>query len=299
MVKGRRQSVEPGEGEGKDDYYSYSVSDAKLNLEPNNKPTGTGNRVFERPYQVDSTKDMDNVFKNHHATLQRKASDSESDFDGDNQKYSLEHLDSKIQEMKQTFTSSPSNRNSFLQQITNPQDVVQSHYLQVQSMIQDTKLKSAQTKKIEDKNKEDYFLASSASDTSLNDSLKSGNLDEHEIIYQTDRSSNSLRDEDLNISDKLSKTTMQTNARYNAAFPSSQPSGFSPYVPQAQAVTSPKHTSPFPHVKPPLPSLQPSQGLQWSNLYSPQHPAPPPQYHQLMSPISGAVKHSYSPRLVS
>lgn len=207
--------------------------------------------------------------------------------------------------MKQNFTSSPSARNNYLQQITNPQDVVQSHYLQVQSMIQDTKLKLASSKKPDDNNKEDYFLASSASETSLNDSLKSGNLDDHEVIYQTDKSSNSIMEEDLNICDKLSKNTTPTNARYNAAFPCNPTSGFSQYVPQSQIVTSPKHTSPFPHIKSSLTTLETIPGSQFSNIYqdphqmnSPQHPQPPPQYHHLMSPISAVAKHSYSPRFV-
>ena len=206
--------------------------------------------------------------------------------------------------MKQNFTSSPSSRSNYLQQIPNPQDVVQSHYLQVQSMIQDTKLKLTPAKKQEDSNKEDYFLASSASETSLNDSLKSGNLDEHEVVYHTDKSSNSIMEEDLNINDKLSKNTTPTNTRYNAAFQQNPSSLFSPYVPQSQAVTSPKHTSPFPHIKSSLTTLETIPGSQFSSLYqdpqiySPQQQQPPPQYHHLMSPGSGIPKHSYSPRLV-
>ena len=307
LVKGRRQSVEPGEGESKNDFYSYSVSDAKLNFEPDNRPAGI--KMGEKPSQInnghiDPIKDMDNMFKNHHIGLQRKASDSESDFDADTQKYSLEHLDNKIQEMKQNFTSSPNSRSNYLQQICNPQDVVQSHYLQVQSMFQDNKLKLAPPKKLEDNNKEDYFLASSASETSLNDSLKSGNLDEHEVIYQTDKSSNSVMEEELSVNDKLSKNTTPTNTRYHAAFQSSPSSGFSPYVPQSQFVTSPKHTSPFPPIKSSLTKLETVPGSQFSSLYpdpqiySPQHPQPPPQYHHLMSPVSAVPKHSYSPRFV-
>ena len=74
--------------------------------------------------------------------LARKTSDSESEAEGggEYQKYSLENLDNKILEMKQNKAGGPTQpgRSNILQHVRNPQDVVQSHYLQVQSMFQET-----------------------------------------------------------------------------------------------------------------------------------------------------------------
>ena len=302
LVKSRRQSVEPCEGDHKSDFYTFNPAEGKQNLDAEKLPVCNGNNNGEKNGNRDHNpiKEMDNMFKSHHIGIQRKASDSESDIDSDAQKYSLEHLDNKIQEMKQNFTSSPMSRNNYIQQLTNHQDVVQSHYLQVQSRIQDSKLKLPPLKKQEDGNKEDYFLASSASETSLNDSLKSGNLDEHEVIYQTDKSSNSIMEEDLNLSEKLSKNTTPTNNVPGQLNPSSL---FVPYVPQSQVVTSPKHTSPFPHIKNSLTGLESIPGSHFPQLYQDtnhhhQQQHPPPKYHHLMSPSSTIPKHAYSTRLV-
>ena len=62
-------------------------------------------------------------------------------------------------------------RSNILQHVRNPQDIVQSHYLQVQSMFQET-LAAGQHQHQQQQNKNDYFLGSSASETSMNDSLK-------------------------------------------------------------------------------------------------------------------------------
>ena len=121
-------------------------------------------------------------------------------------------MDNKIQEMRQTFSSTQSVRGTNnLHRLANPQDVVQSHYQQVQTMIQQQQ-QPAQ--------KEEYFLTSSASETSLNDSLKSGNLEEHEVL---NRSSSST------VAGQESQTlTAVNNSQLN--------------------VTSPKRSSPFPPV---------------------------------------------------
>ena len=200
FVKGtRRQSAEPGEGEG--DYLSYRVGEGKVSTEPAGK-----RRSYSGAHQ-DAIKDINHLLKNHH--IDRRVADAES----------LENLDNKIQEMRQTFSSTQSVRGAAtIHQVTNPQDVVQSHYQQVHSMIQGTA--ALQQARDYAANKEDYFLTSSASETSLNDSLKSGNLEEHEVL------------------DRSSCSTVGGQDAHAA-----QPPG----NPQLN-ITSPKRSSPFPAV---------------------------------------------------
>jgi C-terminal processing protease CtpA/Prc len=202
FVKGtRRQSAEPGEGEG--DYLSYRVGEARVSIEPAGK-----RRSYSGAHQ-DAIKDINHLLKNHH--IDRRVSDAES----------LENLDNKIQEMRQTFSSTQSVRGpGNLHRVANPQDVVQSHYQQVQSMIQGTAA-------LRPGPKEDYFLASSASETSLNDSLKSGALEEHEVLDQSSCST--------------------------VGGPETQPAVTSGNP--ALNITSPKRSSPFPAVASSLPHL--------------------------------------------
>ena len=196
FVKGtRRQSAEPGEGEG--DVLSYRVGEGKVSSEPAGK-----RRSYSGAHQ-DAIKDINHLLKNHH--IDRRVGDAES----------LENLDNKIQEMRQTFSSAQSLRSAGVHRVPNPQDVVQSHYQQVQSMIQGTAALQTQ-------NKEDYFLASSASETSLNDSLKSGNLEEHEVL------------------DRSSCSTVGGTDHHSAPPPGN---------PQLN-ITSPKRSSPFPGLPP-------------------------------------------------
>ena len=162
------------------------------------------------------------MLKNH-----RKASDSESEsaeIDEEQQKYSLDNLDNKILEMKQNFAApqTPVNSNKQNKQkiipaiVTNPQDVVKSHCKQVQSRIQD----ALGSMKINDV-KDDYFLASSASETSLNESLKSGNLDEHEVIYNDpdhERSGASLHEEDIVQHDVKMPLMSNAHSKYKEVF---------------------------------------------------------------------------------
>ena len=197
LVKGRRQSTEQGDDEdmGRD----------------------RGERV-----KSGEIRDVETMLRNIQTQGQaRKCSESETD--SVDAKYPLHNLDSKILEMKQNFAAPQtptvnSNRSKFLQRIPNPQDVVQSHYLQVQSRIQDSLKKQNNIY-----GKEDYFLASSASETSLNESLKSGNLDEHEVICPTETDKSATEDPAASkIGGKSQPNTI---------------------------VTSPKRTSPFPHLK--------------------------------------------------
>ena len=230
LVKGRRQSAEQAEDEEKVDFLAQS----------------------------------DRVEK-----LGRKTSDSESDCaegGGENGKYgkfSLENLDHKIQEMKQNKAGGggggPTGRSNILQQLRNPQDVVQSHVLQVQSMFQETL--AAGQHQHQQNNKNDYFLGSSASETSLNDSLKSGNLEEHEVVslYPNDHDKSSLTEEDCNLEDKDAVISYDVKSREIKRRSSS-----SSWRPQQTCVTSPKRTSPFPAVK-----AGGSQEYSYHNLRSP------------------------------
>lgn len=197
LVKGRRQSTEQGEDE-----------DAARDR---------GERV-----KSGEIRDVETMLRNIQTQGQGGRKCSESETDSVDAKYSLHNLDSKILEIKQNFAAPQtptvnSNRSKFLQRIPNPQDVVQSHYLQVQSRIQDSLKKQNNIY-----GKEDYFLASSASETSLNESLKSGNLDEHEVICPTETDKSTMEDPASKVGGKPQPNTN---------------------------VTSPKRTSPFPHLK--------------------------------------------------
>ena len=197
LVKGRRQSSEQGDDDdvGRD----------------------RGEKM-----KAGEIRDVETMLRNIQTQGQgRKCSESETE--SIDAKYPLHNLDSKILEMKQNFAAPQtptvnSNRSKFIQRIPNPQDVVQSHYLQVQSRIQDSLKKQSNIY-----GKEDYFLASSASETSLNESLKSGNLDEHEVICST-----------------------ETDIKSTTEDPATKVGG----KPQPKTCfTSPKRTSPFPHLK--------------------------------------------------
>ena len=225
LVKGRRQSAEQAEDEEKVDFLAQSDRGEKLG---------------------------------------RKTSDSESDAEGGGgefQKYSLENLDNKILEMKQNKAcgqGAPPGRSNILQHMRNPQDVVQSHYLQVQSMFQET-LAAGQHQHQQQNNKNDYFLGSSASETSLNDSLKSGNLEEHEVVYPHDHDKSSITEEECNLEDKDTVISYDVKSREVKRRSSS-----SSWRPQQTSVTSPKRTSPFPAVK-----AASSQEYSYQNLRSP------------------------------
>ena len=196
----------------------------KVSTEPAGK-----RRSYSGAHQ-DAIKDINHLLKNHHID-RRGIGDAES----------LENLDNKIQEMRQTFSSTQSVRGTNnIHRLANPQDVVQSHYQQVQTMIQQQQQPSQ---------KEEYFLTSSASETSLNDSLKSGNLEEHEVL---DRSSCST------MAGQESQTlTAINNSQLN--------------------VTSPKRSSPFPPVAAEslmtIPRLEPL-----GQMLSPNRDSGPPSY---------------------
>ena len=206
LVKGRRQSTEQGEDDeaGRD----------------------RGEKV--RPGEI---RDVEAMLRSIQ-TQGRKCSESETDsLDVEHQrKYPPHHLDSKILEMKQNFAAPQtptvnSNRSKFFHNIPNPQDVVQSHYLQVQSRIQDSLKKQNNMYR-----KEGYFVASSASESSLNESLKSGNLDDHEVIYSTE-------------TDKFMEDSVSNGDNHFDMYQTvgkSQPK---------MHVTSPEKTSPFPYLK--------------------------------------------------
>ena len=213
LVKGRRQSVEQCEEEERGEKIkSGELKESEAMMKTSQNPS-------------------------------RKPSESDSEFmDGESQKrYSLHQLDSKIMEIKQNFaapqTPVSSNRSKFLHHIYNPQDVVQSHYLQVQSRIQDA---LASKKPVSAAgSKDDYFLASSASETSLNESLKSGNLDEHEVLYQAEP--------DKSLEDQAGGDDKQPGG--GQALHKPWPS-YPHHHQHSASVTSPKRTSPFPHLKP-------------------------------------------------
>ena len=253
LVKGRRQSAEQAEDEEKVEYL-----------------TAPSDR--DRP--------------DKHQKVSRKASDSESEPEGE--KYSLENLDNKIMEMKHAKAGSQPHlgRPNILQHMRNPQDVVQSHYLQVQSMFQETLAAGHQP---EQTNKADYFLASSASETSLNDSLKSGNLEDHEVVYQNDNDKSSIIEEDCNLEDKDPIISYDVKSREIKRRSSS--SGY-PRPGQQSSVTSPKRTSPFPAVK----AGAPSQDYQYHNLRSPGALSSKPYYYpsidNLYSKPSSIFKHN-------
>ena len=249
LVKGRRQSAEQAEEEEKVDYLTQTEK---------------------------------------HQKLSRKTSDSESEAEGEagHQKYSLENLDNKILEMKHAKAGSQPHlsRPNILQHMKNPQDVVQSHYLQVQSMFQETLAGGHQ--ETSQPNKTDYFLASSASETSLNDSLKSGNLEEHEVVYQNDNDKSSTIEEDSNLEDKDLMISYDVKSREIKRRSSS-----SGYRPQQSSVTSPKRTSPFPAVK----AGVPNQEYQYHNLRSPGALSGKPYYPSidtLYSKPSSIFKHN-------
>ena len=207
-----------------------SLCIGKVSTEPAGK-----RRSYSGAHQ-DAIKDINHLLKNHHID-RRGIGDAES----------LENLDNKIQEMRQTFSSTQSVRGTNnIHRLANPQDVVQSHYQQVQTMIQQQQ-QPAQ--------KEEYFLTSSASETSLNDSLKSGNLEEHEVL---DRSSCST------MAGQESQTlTAVNNSQLN--------------------VTSPKRSSPFPPVAAEslvtMPRMESIPRLEpFGQMLSPNRDSGPPSY---------------------
>ena len=264
LVKGRRQSTEQGEDDEKVDYCPAI--------------TEKGEKIKQG-----EIKDVETLFRQHQNTGRKTESGTESAED-ECQKYSLDNLDDKILEMKQNFAApqTPVNTKSRLwtQGLSNPQDVVQSHFSQVQSRIQDMeKLTiSSHNKPLssDQQQKEDYFLASSASETSLNDSLKSGNLDEHEVVYQDpERHSTSIPEDDQVDFEKSKvqyskyKDVFQFTPRATSCFQQYNP----PQSIPGNFVTSPKRTSPFPAVKS---GLQPNSVYQDPHhLYSSLYPSNP------------------------
>ena len=281
LVKGRRQSAEQADDEEKVDYCLAPEKDR-------------GEKIKQG-----EIKDVETMLKNHH--LSRKTSDSESDsVDGEYKKYSIENLDNKIMEMKQNFAAPQTPVNCVRAKLLNPhnprpEDVVQSHYRQVQSRIQDT---LASSKHQSDANKDDYFLASSASETSLNESLKSGNLDEHEVVFQDqldEKSGTSIPDEDPIYNDKFSKSGAHAKYKEVFQFAPGSSSGLEHHKQTTSSnVTSPKRTSPFPAVK-----VGPQPNVVYQDphqLYSSLYQYPPPPHPGLKSP-TGPGPHAYSPSM--
>ena len=256
LVKGRRQSTENhGEDEDKVDYCPAAAE--------------RGEKI-----KVGEVKDVETMMSKK---MNIEGESEAESVDDEYQRYSLENLDNKIMEMKNSFAGpqTPLNSKSRFWSHVNmhPQDVVQSHFSQVQSRIQEKLTNTTNNKHSADQLKEDYFLASSASETSLNDSLKSGNLDEHQVIcHEQEKRSSSHPEDDLHNFEKQKKQY----SKYKDVF-QFKPSAFHQYKP-SNTVTSPKRTSPFPPVRA---GLQPNHVYTDQPLYSPADAPPTYQDTQL------------------